>query len=86
MEPEGSLPCLQKPAPLVPILSHFNRGQPMRSGPQGWGFGEGLTTRNHEKEACYEVLPMGMDVRGCVQNFPDWPPGARTANGTALCH
>jgi hypothetical protein len=18
--------------------------------------------------------------------FPDWPPGARTANGTALCH
>jgi hypothetical protein len=19
-------------------------------------------------------------------NFPDWPPGARTANGTALCH
>jgi hypothetical protein len=25
-------------------------------------------------------------VRGCNQNFPDWPPGARTANGTALCH
>jgi hypothetical protein len=21
-----------------------------------------------------------------VQKFPDWPPGARTANGTALCH
>jgi hypothetical protein len=20
------------------------------------------------------------------QKFPDWPPGARTANGTALCH
>jgi hypothetical protein len=20
------------------------------------------------------------------RNFPDWPPGARTANGTALCH
>jgi hypothetical protein len=25
-------------------------------------------------------------LRGCVQNFTDWPPGARTANGTALCH
>jgi hypothetical protein len=26
------------------------------------------------------------DVRGCIQKFPDWPPGARTANCTALCH
>jgi hypothetical protein len=25
-------------------------------------------------------------VRLCIQKFPDWPPGARTANGTALCH
>jgi hypothetical protein len=25
-------------------------------------------------------------VRGCIQKFPDWPPGARTANGTVLCH
>jgi len=23
---------------------------------------------------------------GCIQKFPDWPPGARTANGTVLCH
>jgi hypothetical protein len=22
----------------------------------------------------------------CIQKFPDWPPAARTANGTALCH
>jgi hypothetical protein len=28
----------------------------------------------------------GMEVQGCIQNFPDWPPGARSANGTALCH
>jgi len=21
-----------------------------------------------------------------IQKFPDWLPGARTANGTALCH
>jgi hypothetical protein len=27
-----------------------------------------------------------LDIRGCIQKFPDWPPGARTANGTALCH
>jgi hypothetical protein len=25
-------------------------------------------------------------MRGCIQKFPDWPPAARTANGTALCH
>jgi hypothetical protein len=25
-------------------------------------------------------------IRGCIQKFPDWPPGARTANGTALRH
>jgi hypothetical protein len=26
------------------------------------------------------------NVRGCIQKFPDWPPGAWTANVTALCH
>jgi hypothetical protein len=26
------------------------------------------------------------NLRGCFQTFPDWPPGARTANGTALCY
>jgi hypothetical protein len=25
-------------------------------------------------------------IRRCIQKFSDWPPGARTANGTALCH
>jgi len=25
-------------------------------------------------------------LRVCIQKFPDWPPGVRTANGTALCH
>jgi hypothetical protein len=25
-------------------------------------------------------------IRECNQKFPDWPPGARTANGTALCY
>jgi hypothetical protein len=27
-----------------------------------------------------------MHIRGCNQKFSDWPPGARTASGTALCH
>jgi hypothetical protein len=22
-------------------------------------------------------------IRGCIQKSPDWPPGARTANGTS---
>jgi hypothetical protein len=26
------------------------------------------------------------EIRRCIQKFPDWPPGVRTANGTALCH
>jgi hypothetical protein len=26
-----------------------------------------------------------INMRGCIQKFPDWPPGARTANDTALC-
>jgi hypothetical protein len=25
-------------------------------------------------------------VREYIQKFPDWPPGARTASGTDLCH
>jgi len=25
-------------------------------------------------------------IRGLIRKFPDWPPGERTANGTALCH
>jgi hypothetical protein len=25
-------------------------------------------------------------VRGCIQKFPDWPLGARTADSTAFCH
>jgi hypothetical protein len=29
---------------------------------------------------------LGPDVRGCIRKFPDWPPGARTVNDTALCH
>jgi len=24
-------------------------------------------------------------IRGYIQKFPDWPPGASTENGTALC-
>jgi len=25
-------------------------------------------------------------IRGYIQKFPDWPPRARTANGTVICH
>jgi hypothetical protein len=27
-----------------------------------------------------------MNIRGCIQKFPNWLPGARTANSAALCH
>jgi hypothetical protein len=26
------------------------------------------------------------NIRRCIQKFPDWPPEARAANGTALSH
>jgi len=26
------------------------------------------------------------DLQGCIHKLPDWLPGARTANGTTLCH
>jgi hypothetical protein len=26
------------------------------------------------------------EIRGCMQNFQDWPPGARRANDIAPCH
>jgi hypothetical protein len=35
------------------------------------------------REVIY-LLTLG--IGGCIQKFPDWPPGARTTNGTALCH
>jgi hypothetical protein len=41
---------------------------------------ENYELRIHKIE--FEVL----HIRGCIQKFPDWPPGASTANGTALCH
>jgi hypothetical protein len=32
------------------------------------------------------LVYVGDNIRECIQKFPDWPLGARTANGTALCH
>jgi hypothetical protein len=51
------------------------------------GFKEGKTEQNmpyskpkNRKRTCKSK------IRGCIQKFPDWPPGSRTANGRALCH
>jgi hypothetical protein len=38
-------------------------------------------TPDHPARSCYLFI-----LRWCIQKFPDWSPGARTANGTALCH
>jgi hypothetical protein len=39
---------------------------------------------------CVYCVPLNCNpsgsILGCIQKFPDWPPGARTANGIALCH
>jgi len=34
----------------------------------------------------YLTTPAALDIHVCIQKIPDWPPGARTANGIALCH
>jgi hypothetical protein len=50
-----------------------------------------LTPCHHCSEAALQ-LPENIDLfalcckRECIQKFPDWPSGARTANGTGLCH
>jgi len=31
-------------------------------------------------------ISTAVTLRGCIEKFPDWPPGTRTANGTDLCH
>jgi hypothetical protein len=39
----------------------------------------------HEKRysaSCFRLATL----RECIQKFPDWPPGASTANGTVFCH
>jgi hypothetical protein len=45
-----------------------------------------LELRNIERIALLSSLLRLTHLRGCIQKFPDWPLGARTANGTALCH
>jgi hypothetical protein len=36
-------------------------------------------------KSCY-ITKRLISIRECIQKFPDWPPGAKTANGTARCH
>jgi hypothetical protein len=33
-----------------------------------------------------EAVVSGSHIRGCIQKSPDWSPGARTSNGTAICN
>jgi hypothetical protein len=35
---------------------------------------------------CAQFVTPTSQIGGCIQKFPDWPPGVRTASGTALCH
>jgi len=37
--------------------------------------------------SCYSFFIQKIwNIRGCIQKFPDWLPGAKSANGTALFH
>jgi hypothetical protein len=50
--------------------------------------GTGIIYTKRERELLKEgfFLTTITDTISTIQKFPDWPPGARTANGTALCH
>jgi hypothetical protein len=39
-----------------------------------------------DKKVLLYPIAVVVDIRGCIQKFPDWPPEAKTANGAALCH
>jgi hypothetical protein len=56
--------------PLVPLDRRLS-GLQSRSGHDG-----------EEKSS----LATSLLIRGCIQKFPDWPPGAKTENGRALWH
>jgi hypothetical protein len=52
---------------------------------------QNLVCVSHLSHVCYMTRPshphfITIAIRGCIQKFSDWPPGARTANGTVLCH
>jgi hypothetical protein len=34
----------------------------------------------------HDIHSWHIRTRRCIQKFPDWPPGARTANSKAPCH
>jgi hypothetical protein len=57
-------------------------------------------TSQHRNRVCYSYRKISfcapvclfdmfwctVELPCCIQNFPDWSPGTRTTNGTALCH
>jgi hypothetical protein len=42
---------------------------------------EGKKTIDHSED-----ISVDGSIRCCIQKFPDWPPGARIANGKSFCH
>jgi hypothetical protein len=34
----------------------------------------------------FNGVVLKQEIRGCIQKFPEWPPGAKTVYGRALCH
>jgi hypothetical protein len=41
---------------------------------------------NYQISEKFRNTKQNFTVRGCIQKFPDWLPGARAANGKAVCH
>jgi hypothetical protein len=58
------------------LLVNFNR----------WKSTGSVSDRDLKRRLSFQWCWYISKIRGCIQKFPDWTPGARTANGTALCH
>jgi len=46
-------------------------------------YGVSVANKNANTVQLYQIFWI---VQECIKTFPDWLPGVRTANGTALCH
>jgi len=49
-----------------------------------WRYRSGTLMKFHFAHSKFVIDRLGKC--GCIQKFPDWRPGARTANGAALYH
>jgi hypothetical protein len=86
--PTGKGFCLFASAVFRPALGHEANLSPPPGAEvkNAWGCTTTISTTCCSLNRGYVFTAWYSVIRGCIKKFPDWPPGATTANGTALCH